>query len=82
MTELFYIIADADCAAARKAVLDDGIRDQVSFRNLDYPEVAADFDARGGTSLPALWDGERLHQGLAAVMDQFSRLKPLSPPAG
>ena len=75
MTELFYIIADADCATARKAALDAGVREKVSFRNLDYPEVKADYDARGGTTLPALWDGGRLHQGLAAVMAELARLR-------
>ena len=41
--------------------------ERVRFRNIVYPEVQADFRARGGTALPALWDGERLHSGLAAV---------------
>ena len=76
MTELFYIIADADCAAARKAAMADGVRDKVSFRNLDYPEVTADFEARGGKKLPALWDGERLHQGLGLVLAELAKLHP------
>lgn len=75
MTELFYIIADADCAVARKAVLDGGLKEQVSFRNLDYPEVAADFEALGGHKLPAVWDGKRLHEGLVAVTAALSRLR-------
>jgi len=74
VTELFYIIADADCATARRTVLDRGLRDRVSFRNLDYPEVAADFAARGGKKLPALWDGATLHEGLAAVLTELDRL--------
>jgi hypothetical protein len=79
VSELFYIIADAGCAVARKAVLESGIRDKVSFRNLDYPEVKANFEARGGTTLPALWDGEHLHQGLDAVMAALAHLQ--APPA-
>jgi hypothetical protein len=75
VTELFYIIADTDCAAARKAAMADGVREKVSFRNLDYPEVAADFAARGGTHLPAIWDGERLHEGLPAVLEGLTRLR-------
>jgi hypothetical protein len=66
--ELFYTIADRDCAAARRAVLDAGLKDVVDFRNLYYPEVQADFEARGGRTVPALWDGQVLHQGLAAVL--------------
>ena len=41
---------------------------KVTFRNLGYPEVDADYAARGGRKLPALWDGTTLHQGLAAVL--------------
>lgn len=63
--ELFYTIADLDCAAARKAAAG---RPDVRFRNLYYPEVDEDFRARGGHTLPAIWDGERLHQGLAEVL--------------
>jgi len=32
-----------------------------------YPEVQHDFKSRGGHQVPALWDGERLHEGLKAV---------------
>ena len=75
MTELFYTIADTDCAAARRAVLDSGLKEVVNFRNLDYSEVAADFTARGGRAVPALWDGERLHQGLEKVLAELERMK-------
>jgi hypothetical protein len=66
--ELFYTIADADSAAARREVVERGLKPRVNFRNLYYPEVTADFTARGGTKVPALWDGETLHQGLPAVL--------------
>jgi hypothetical protein len=75
VAELFYTIANADCAAARRAVLERELKERVSFRNLDYPEVTADFTARGGRATPALWDGERLHQGLAAVIAVLDRMK-------
>jgi hypothetical protein len=65
--ELFYIIADRDCAEARKELLASAYRKLVKFRNLIYPEVEADFKARGGEKLPAFWDGETLHQGLEAI---------------
>ena len=81
MTELFYTIADADSAAARRAVLERELKERVSFRNLDYPEVAADFTARGGRKFPALWDGERLHEGLSAVVDELDRLKASPAPS-
>src|SRR5262249_26319925 len=66
--ELFYTIADAASATARRTVLDRGLKETVNFRNMYYPEVEADFRARGGTRLPALWDGATLHQGLDAVL--------------
>jgi len=75
VTELFYIIADADCAAARRAVLERGLKEKIAFRNLGYPEVDADYNARGGHQLPALWDGTTLHQGLAAVLAELARMQ-------
>jgi hypothetical protein len=66
--ELFYTIADPDCAAARREVMERGLKELVDFRNMYYPEVVHDFEARGGARLPALWDGATLHQGLDAVL--------------
>jgi hypothetical protein len=65
--ELFYTIADAACAAARKAIMAAKLKERVAFRNMYYPEVQHDFKLRGGKELPALWDGQTLHQGLRAV---------------
>ena len=67
-TELFYVIADAACAEARKAVLASGKKERIDFRNLHYENVARDFADRGGQTVPALWDGVTLHQGLPAVL--------------
>ncbi len=75
-TELFYTIADAACGQARTAVMERGVREQVKFRNLYYEEVRRDFAARGGREVPALWDGERLHQGLPAVLVALDALRP------
>jgi hypothetical protein len=73
--ELFYTIADADCARARTAVLELGLAERVAFRNLFYDEVSGDFTARGGRVVPALWDGAVLHQGLDAVLQALAHLK-------
>lgn len=72
--ELFYVIADPACAEARKAVLASDARRRVDFRNVIYPEVERDFRARGGTVVPAIWDGVALHQGLPAVLAALPRL--------
>jgi hypothetical protein len=70
--ELFYVIADADSATARREVQAGPHAGKIRFRNLFYPEVEADFRARGGDKPPALWDGERLHAGLDAIRARLS----------
>jgi hypothetical protein len=76
MTELFHEVAGVDSAAARRAVLELRLKAAVSFRNVVYPEVLSDLMAHGGSPsrLPALWDGERLHEGLDAVRSALETL--------
>ena len=52
----------------RKFIADRGLLERVRFRNIYYPEVKADFDARGGSELPALWDGHVLISGADAII--------------
>lgn len=66
MIELFHATNEIASASARRRVTELGL--DVRFRNIFYPEVQADFAARGGTQLPALWDGEKLIEGEAAVI--------------
>lgn len=72
--ELFHATNDADSATARKLVVARDLVDKIRFRNIVYPEVQADFSARGGTTLPAIWDGQRLASGLAAVVTLLEEL--------
>lgn len=72
--ELFHTIADAGSASARRLVVELGLEDRVRLRNLFYPEVEADLRARGGATTPALWDGDRLVEGEAAVTEALERL--------
>ncbi len=72
--ELFHAIGDAGSAVARRFVVEHGLEEKVRFRNLHYPEVEADFRARGGTTLPALWDGTRLAEGEEAAIAALARL--------
>ncbi|MSP63970.1 MAG: hypothetical protein EXR72_27240 [Myxococcales bacterium] len=72
--ELFHAIADAGSAAARRLMTERGLESRVRIRNVFYPEVAADLAARGGTSTPAVWDGERLIQGTEAVLAALAAL--------
>ena len=78
--ELFYTIADAACATARKAILEAKLKEKVNFRNMYYPEVRDDFRLRGGTRLPAVWDGQRLHQGLQAVLNVLTAVAAVRAP--
>ena len=68
MIELFHATNDEGSAAARKLVVDRGLVDKIRFRNIFYPEVQADLDARGGKTTPAVWDGEKLIEGRDAVL--------------
>lgn len=68
MIELFHATNDADSAAARRRVVERGLEERIRFRNVFYPEVRADFDARGATCTPAIWDGARIVEGRDAVL--------------
>jgi hypothetical protein len=72
MIELFHATNEVASAAARRRVTELGL--EVRFRNIFYPEVQADFAARGGTTLPALWDGQKLIQGEGEVLAALEAL--------
>ncbi|MFN0064215.1 MAG: hypothetical protein ACKVPX_17040 [Myxococcaceae bacterium] len=72
--ELFHEIAHSDSARARRFVVDKGLEQSVRFRNLAYDEVREDFAARGGETVPALWDGHILAQGVQAVVERLERV--------
>jgi hypothetical protein len=40
----------------------------VRLRDVALEDARADLRRRGATAVPALWDGERLHQGAEAVI--------------
>lgn len=68
MFELFHAISDPGSARVRKYVVDHELTDVVRFRNVTYEEVQQDLTARGGTTAPALWDGEKLFTGADAII--------------
>ena len=70
---LFHRIGDPESAAVRRRVVELGVKSIIDFQNVDT-EGAAAFAARGGRNVPALWDGERLHEGRAAVLAVLERL--------
>lgn len=61
--ELFHRLDEPRSARVRRWVADHGLLAAVRFRNVVYPEAAADFASHGGADTPALWDGERLFTG-------------------
>lgn len=65
--ELFHRLAEPESAAARKLVRDVGLLDAVLFRNVAFDSHRSALAARGGGRTPALWDGARLHEGVAAI---------------
>jgi hypothetical protein len=66
--ELFHRLDEPRSARVRRWVVDQGLHEVVRFRNVVYPEAAADFEARGGTETPALWDGEQLFTGVELII--------------
>lgn len=69
--QLFHRIADAECAAVRKLVVELDLKSEIDFRNVDTGETAMkDLLAYGGSGrVPALWTGEEVIEGRAAIED-------------
>ena len=72
--ELFHRLADDGSAAARRRVLALGLEGRVTFRNVAFAAHREALAARGGAATPALWDGERLHVGVDAVLAALERV--------
>lgn len=68
MFELFHAIADPGSGKVRKYVVDHELEASIRFRNVTYPEVQRDLMAHGGSTAPALWDGEKLFVGAEAII--------------
>ncbi|WP_242343029.1 hypothetical protein [Anaeromyxobacter terrae] len=65
--ELFHRIAEPDSAAARRLVVALGLEGAIELRNVAFDSHRDALAGHGGGATPALWDGARLHVGLAAV---------------
>ncbi len=66
--ELFHRLEEPRSARVRRWVVDHGLLEAVRFRNVVFPEAAADFAGHGGSETPALWDGQRLFTGAELVI--------------
>jgi hypothetical protein len=63
---LYHRLADPGSAAIRAWIVERGLKPRVDFQNVDT-EGAEAFAALRGSRVPALWDGERLHEGADAI---------------
>ncbi|HLL55822.1 MAG TPA: hypothetical protein VK447_19830 [Myxococcaceae bacterium] len=72
--ELFHRIAHPPSAKVRRYLRDQALEELVRMRNVDFDEHLQDYLARGGTGLPALWDGQRLYEGAELVISRLSSL--------
>jgi hypothetical protein len=59
---LYHRVADPASAAIRQKIVESGLKPVIDFQNVDT-EAADEFASRGGHEVPALWDGQRLHEG-------------------
>ena len=64
---LYHRIDDPDSAVVRRRVVELGLKAHVDFQNVDTDGAEA-FAKHGGGRVPALWDGERLHEGKRAAL--------------
>ena len=71
---LYHRIDDPGSAAVRRRVVELEIKPQIDFQNVDT-EGAEAFAQHGGRTAPALWDGQGLHEGRAAVFAMLETLR-------
>jgi len=72
---LFHRIADPASAAVRREIVARGLKSRIDFQNVDSADGRALFAARGGATVPAVWDGAGLRAGTAAIMSWLSELQ-------
>ncbi len=71
---LYHRIDDPDSAAVRRRVVELDLKSQIDFQNVDTDGAEA-FAQHGGRTVPALWDGERLHEGRGAALAVLETLR-------
>ncbi|MEP6694496.1 MAG: hypothetical protein ABJB39_07620 [Chloroflexota bacterium] len=71
---LYHRIDDEDSAAVRRRVVELDLKSWIDFQNVDT-EGAGAFAEHGGRRIPALWDGERLHEGRGAALALLETLR-------
>jgi hypothetical protein len=72
--ELFHRLDEEGSARVRRWVTEHGLTERVRFRNLLYPKARAAFEARGGSTTPALWTAGQLFTGTELVIARLEAL--------
>jgi hypothetical protein len=71
---LYHRIDDPDSAAVRRRVVELDLKSRIDFQNVDTDGAEA-FAQHGGRTVPALWDGEFLHEGRVAALAVVETLR-------
>lgn len=75
-SELFHEIVGEDNTRVRREIVALDLKARIDFRNVHFESHRDRFAALGGSRTPALWDGERLHQGAEAVLRALRAMMP------
>lgn len=73
--ELFHSIPQPESGRVRKRMVELGVEERIAMRNVTYDSPREDLASHGGAAPPAIWDGERLHQGEAACLAFLEQLR-------
>lgn len=68
MFQLFHAVADEGSGKVRRYVVEHELTSLIQFRNVTYEEVQKALAGYGGSTVPALWDGEKLIMGADAII--------------
>ena len=74
--ELFHEIVGEENMRVRREIVALDLKSRIDFRNVYFEGHRARFVELGGTHAPALWDGERLHEGPEAVLRALRAMMP------
>ena len=77
--ELYHELSGDENVRVRREIVARGLKPLIDFRNIYWPEDREAFEALRGTRTPALWDGQRLHEGGEAVLACLRALGDAAP---
>jgi len=72
---LFHRLDDPASAAVRREIVARGLKSRIDFQNVDSADGMQMFAARGGTTIPAIWDGAGLRTGADTILSWLSEVE-------